>query len=412
MRDAQRLAATLENIQDAALHVDMLWASQLHEDCPDFGSDLVVWFDFETGQPKHEVVKSAVIEGSWDTRLIVRSRAGRVEVQGNPSKWNRPEAVAGGCATVAEGLAVFNEVLRLHGLPEFVSRPQVLKPDGKWMETGPRLQWVHIASVFSLGSADCIGPYIDWLSTQRVGRSGLPFDKKGAQSVLAGTRRRRERAIYGKGAELREAAKKWARKRKVDGGPVVEYLLALADRCDALGLMRDEVRLAGDYLVTVGLEWADAWTGETMKKQWADYAIQGGGSAAVTDWKGQAMGRLLQSGLGERAARQRLETLLAWMGGVDVSPGPGRSLATWYRIAKDLRDVLGVDIRSRPNVVTLGSRVQQLARPVEARPLTAADVRELYRGLPSYEAKREVLVRPLSDEQRAAVVDGFMGQAA
>lgn len=375
-----------------ALHIDWLTVSQQHESVEDWGSDLVVWYDLETREVQKEVVMGANLEGSWETRLRVRVKGGRVEVSGNPSKWNRPDAVAQGCTSIAEALDVYNRVLAAEGLPLFESRPDLVVPLSdqgvdRRVRQGPRIQWIHIASVLALGAPECIGPFCDWLSTQRVGVRGQPFEVKGPRSLRAGTRRRRVNAVYAKGDELREAAKKWDRKRKVDGSAVSAYLLALADRCDRIGLMRDEVRLAGDYLATVGLQWADDWTGDTMFKQWEEYGVRKAQEvAAVIDWKTEAVSRLMRRGLGERAARSRVETLVAWMGGADVSAGPGRSRAAFYQIAKDLRDALGVDIRSRPNVLTLGSRVQSLARPVQARALTAADVRELYRDLPDLQA--------------------------
>ena len=375
-----------------ALHIDWLTISQVHADAPDWGSALMVEFDPETGEAVREVVKSGHLKGSWESSLMIRCVSGKVEVSGNPSKWGRLESVGMGCATIFQAVKVYNGVLEGLGLPPFdypdrlvVGRAGERGAIDRIVRKGPRVHWVHIAGNAILGSRESLGPYFDWLSTQRVGLRGHALESKGSLSVRAGTRRRRTLAIYAKGAEIAVQLARWRRKSKTvqDADVAQAYLIALGERCEALGWVRREVRLAGDYLKAQGLQWVEEWDENTMHKEWAAFGISTEEVGAVVDWKGEAMARFLARGLGERAARQRVETLLAWMGGADVGPGPGRSQATWYRIMGDLRDIMGVDIRSRPNVITLGSRAQTLARPVSARVATWADLQALYRDLPA-----------------------------
>ncbi len=370
-----------------ALHVDRLDLSQDHADAPDWGSAVRVDYDLKTGEVLQSVVKSDRLEGSWESSLLVRCTGGRVQVQGNPSKWGRLEAVGRGCASVLEGVEVYNRVLADVGLPLFYvgERARIPGADGQGVRLEPqcpRIQWVHIAANVRLGSATAVGPYFDWLALQRIGKRGQALRSVGPLSVRAGTRRRRQVAIYSKAEEVLEELARWRRKRCCpEQDAVVTYLEALADRLKVEGWVRREVRLSGDYLVTKALQWVDAWSEETMFCEWQEYGVVTSEGVTVCDWKTEVFDRLLARGLGERAARQRVETLLAWMGGVEVGPGEGRSRATFYRIAAELREVAGVDIRSRPNVVTLGSRVQRIARPVDARIATVADVEALYAGL-------------------------------
>lgn len=370
-----------------ALHIDRLDLSQVHADAPDWGSAIRVDYDLKTGEVLQSVVKSDQLKGSWESSLLVRCTGGLVQVQGNPSKWGRLEAVGRGCASVLEGVEVYNRVLAQVGLPVFQVGERLLIPgsDGgceRLAPQCPRIQWVHIAANLRLGSAAAVGPYFDWLATQRVGKRGQELRSVGPLSVRAGTRRRRQVAMYSKAEEVREELSRWRRKRRCDDRDAVSaYLGELAARLEAEGWVRREVRLAGDYLADKGLQWVDAWSAEAMLNEWQEYGVVTGEVATVSDWKTEVYDRLLVRGLGERAARQRVETLLAWMSGVEVGPGNGRSRRSFYRIAADLREVVGVDIRSRPNVVTLGSRIQRVARPVEARIATVADVEALYAGL-------------------------------
>ncbi|TCT23855.1 phage/plasmid replication domain-containing protein [Thiobaca trueperi] len=375
------------DLSNPALHVDFLDVWQQHDEAPEWGSSRRLDIDLKTGELQYQTVKSDQLKGSWESSLMIRSFGGRVQVQGNPSKWGRSEAVALGCPSIFEAVKVYNGVLAELNLPLFhyPDRIQVLGDGGAIDRTvlkGPRVSRIDIAANLILGSSESVAHYLNWLLTQRVGHRGQPFSVKGELSVLAGSRRTRQRACYGKADEVLEQIKRWRRKRIGDIESVTDYLNALRERLHRDGWVRDELRLYTDYLSRANLAYIENWSDETMKEQWQAFKVDAQEVGAVIDWKSEVVVRLVARGVGERAARQRLEVLLAWMGGIDVGPGNGRSQATFYRIAKDLREVVGVDIRSRPNVVTLGSRSQQLARPVTARVATLADVQALYEGLP------------------------------
>lgn len=375
-------------MENPALHVDWLTVSQQHVDAPEWGSSLLVDYDFKTREIIKQVIKSEQLQGSWESSLLVRCVGGRVEVSGNPSKWGRLESVANGCRSVFAALDVYNAILADLELPAFScpDRLIVMGEGGardRTMDHGARISRVDIAGCLVLGAEASVRPYIDWLEMQRIGKRGQPYDRKGPLSLLAGTRRRRQSAVYGKALEVIEQSKRWARRHLVDAEAAASYLVRLSDRLSVGGWCRREARLGTDYLSSAGLQYVSEWDEAIMLREWLSYGVTGEVEevGAVIDWREEAMTRLQAMGLGERAARQRMETLLAWMAGADCSPGPGRSRATFFRIAADLRKAVGVDIRSVPNVVSLGSRAQQLARPVQARYATRADVVQLYSGL-------------------------------
>ena len=374
-----------------ALHVDWLSLSQEHAECPTWGSTWRVDYELKNGAVGavvQQVVKSEQLKGSWESSLLVRATGGRVEVSGNPSKWGRLESVGQGCRSVFEAVDVYNTVLAGLGLPLFTypDRIQVTGQGGaidRTVRQGPRISWIHIASLEILGSADALPYYFNWLSTQRVGYRGHLMEPKGPLSMRAGTRRRRSLAIYAKGDELKEQLAHWNRKRSggVDLDEARRYLSILAERCDALGICRREVRLSGDYLMTKGLHWAEEWSQNTMHDEYIQFTVNNTEIGAMIDWKTEGLQRLVALGLTERTARQRLEVLHAWMNGDEVGQGPGRSKATFYRIAADLRKVFDIDIRNRPNVIAISSRLSPMVRPVRARVATLADVEALYQGL-------------------------------
>ena len=378
------------DLSNPALHVDFLDVWQQHDDAPEWGSARRLDIDMKTGELQYQTVKSDQLKGSWESSLMVRSFGGRVQVQGNPSKWGRSEAVGMGCRSIFEAVKVYNRVLAELDLPLFHYPDRVrVFGDGDAIDRtvlkGPRVSRIDIAANLILGSPESVAHYINWLLTQRVGHRGHAFCVKGDLSVLAGSRRTRQRACYGKADEVSQQISRWRRKRLGNIESVTCYLNALRERLHSQGWVRDELRLYTDYLSRVGLAYVENWSDQTMIEQWQAFKVDAQEVGAVIDWKSEVVARLIARGVGERAARQRLEVLLAWMGGIDVGPGNGRSQATFYRIAKDLREAAGVDIRGRPNVVTLGSRAQILARPVAARVATLTDVQALYEGLPELE---------------------------
>lgn len=395
----------------ADLHIDYLTVSQLHPCGVDWGQDRLVRVDLATGRIVRETVTGAQVTGSFRAAVRVRCVGGRVEVSGNPSKWGRLDAVGDGCRSMGEALGTYNDILAELGLPLFsipdrlrlrgnpgdiryVSsstpprRPSSRVPmaDGpRAVETvrqGPIVTRVDIAGCIVLGSADSAAAYTRWVGTQRAGKKrGHVMEQKGPESYCGGTTRGQQLRVYSKGPELAEALRDWRRRHDDDRDAAVEYLTELSARATAGGWVRREVQLGRDYLRESKLRWAEEWGDSTMSIEFAKFALGGEGCdvGAVNDWRTMALGALMGQGLTERSAQLCIGTLSAWMSGFD--PRAGLSQATYYRRAKQLREALGVEIRSPPNVVSLGSRIRAVSHPVVARPATREDVRRLYSGL-------------------------------
>lgn len=366
-----------------AVHIDWLTVSQVHEGAPDFGGDFVVWYDPTTREIKRTQMYGAQILGSWESSCRVRCLNGRVEFSGNPSKWGRLEAVGGGCASLPEALSVASAILQAHELPAFEMRSPI-QHEGQWVHRSPRVSRVDLAGCYLLGGPVQTYSYSLWVESQGLGKQGKRMRRVGPESCVGGSARRQMLVVYTKWLELIEAFKHWKRKRVGNVDQAREYLHLLVQIAKLEGWVRRETRLGCDYLCETGLCWPENWSGETMLTEFRKYALAGELSefGAVTDWRVDARVRLLSLGLSERAASIRLGVLAEWMAGFLVGPGVGLSRPTWYRYVKDLQIACGVDIRQPPNVVTLGVRMQQAARPVQARFATFEDVTRLYADLP------------------------------
>ena len=133
--------------------------------------------DLKTGESA-ETVSYLKLEGSFSSSLIIRSNGYRVEVYGNPSRWQRIDNLYG-LKTIDECIAVYNHILLGLGLPVFTKCTQYLylaSTTGKPNKTANGAIIKHID--FTRNLAVGLGnerAYNKALSTQSIGRSVPPF---------------------------------------------------------------------------------------------------------------------------------------------------------------------------------------------------------------------------------------------
>ena len=366
------------------IHLDWLSASQLHPQAPDWGKALVLDLDPETGEETRRYMKGDQRRASWDSSLHIRSYGGRVEVSGNPSKWGRLEAIVG-VPTMTDALEVYNRVLAELGLPAFTAGSRVwLQEAQKWAWDGARVSRLDLTRNLVLGSPAALRAYLDWMSTQRFGRRGLPFRVvQEGQTVQAGKRDRRLMKFYDKGAELVQRAKDWRLRRCEEKDDAAFYLERCGNWAKSIGLLRAELQLGAKELSESSLNYVGAWSDELITRRYDELAMP----MAMSDKSDESsrMGTymnmsddmkrsLMSAGATERNAMTMVNWVLGWMSGSD--PCEGLSRRMFYYRAKFVRDVLGIDVRSKPNILTFGTRVR--VREIEVRPLTLEDLPHWY----------------------------------
>jgi len=358
------------------VHIDWLSVSQVHPDAPDWGSVRRLDVDPETGELERETLLGDTVEGSWSTALRVRCAGGRVEISGNPSKWGRLDALTG-LATLGECLEVYNRVLVELGLPPFRRGWYLRTPEGDYRYDGPRISRVDLTRNLVLGSSRGAATWLDWLEGQRWGKQ-LRFHRSGASTVQAGGRRRRQHVCYDKSLELRANYKRWARSRSFQREQAKRYLTDLADYCDALGIVRQEIRLGTQWLSENGAyALADNWDDETPSELFrAQMGIETLEAGVMSDYKTGVYDMLTAAGIGAQQASRAQDKFLTWLAGGDWRLGLKQ--AAQYRYAAMLRKHCGVDILRPCNVQQMSAHV----RPVllEARPLEAGDLPAWYRA--------------------------------
>jgi hypothetical protein len=359
-------------------HIDWLTVAQEHPDAPDWGSCLDIRCDLETGDIETKTVFGDQVEGSWRSSLRVRCSAGRVEVSGNPSRWGRLEAVTG-YGSLSECLSVYNRVLASVGLPPFDLGPVYsLRSDSDGsdhIDHGAQIIRVDLTRNLVLGSREAALRYLDALEGERW-RQRLPLVRVADTTIRAGTRGKNAQLIlYLKGDELLKHRDHWARVRDLQRESAVQYLRDLAEWCDSIGLVRKEFRLYGQSLKRLGCRSIGAWDMGTVQRLFdAQDQVGGGVRGALADYDGDIYAVLSAAGLTPRRCRELTNLAIAWLSGSDTRRG--MSKPTWYRAAKVLREVVGIDIRTEPHVKRLA-----VIRPTEiqVRPLQAADLPVWYR---------------------------------
>ena len=82
------------------------------------GSERVIRVDIQTLEVLSDCPKSLIHEGSFSSSVTIRCNGTRVQVTGNPSRWNRAENLFG-FTSIEDCVSVYNHILLTLGLPPF-----------------------------------------------------------------------------------------------------------------------------------------------------------------------------------------------------------------------------------------------------------------------------------------------------
>ncbi len=104
--------------------IDKLNILQTHHDVPRVGKRMMFTYDMATGEKEYEGNDSLQLEGSYSTKLTIKSDGNRVSVYGNPSRFNRLDNLFG-FTTFEQCLSVYNRVLAEFDLPPFTRCTEV-----------------------------------------------------------------------------------------------------------------------------------------------------------------------------------------------------------------------------------------------------------------------------------------------
>jgi len=336
--------------------VDWLTMSQEHVGSPLLGKSLMLFIDPATGEVESQAMKSLTHEGSYASKLLVRSDGCRVEVSGNPSRWGMPHSLDG-FRDVGECAELYNTVLRALELPEFyeVSRNDIgfrllQRGDGRTARFGCRITRLDLAELFETGSSSNASTAVRALAqVTHQGKLAMLYGN-GETAAWGGGSRHVYFKYYSKGPEMK-------RHGTPESQPAAEW-------ASSVGLLRHEVTLKAMWLAKSGLDAPSLWNEIAMREAMNQYAMHRRVGISSNGWS-HTYEQLLTLGVPETRARRAQDALYAYLAGHRIAPkakGGNLPNGTYYRLKADLK-LVGVDIGAPLNV----SALQVSVRVVELR---------------------------------------------
>jgi II/X family phage/plasmid replication protein len=161
--------------------IDKLNVWQNHDaDLPFIGKHGAIDFDLLTGETDDalKIKGKFPVMSSYSTSVRVHCDGNRVYVEGNPSRFGRPENLFG-FTTFEDCIAVYNNILASLGLPPFTTgRLEFLQGDKndtvKKIYTGANFTHVDITKNHSVGDENCYA-FLRALSTLSLPNGKHPF---------------------------------------------------------------------------------------------------------------------------------------------------------------------------------------------------------------------------------------------
>jgi len=189
------------------------------------------------GAVDYVVERRVGVEGSFDSRVDVRSDGSVVEFSGNIARYNRRDNLFG--YDWPETVRRINSLLNLYSIPPFTAGKLYRFADHGWTWTGARVSRIDATmnrACFSEQGAEVV---LRALASQHVGR------QKGVLSVDGGTVEygRGSKYVYGKCYAKAQELRK--HRRRKSGAHVDDEVIAF---CERYGVLREEFTLKSRFL--------------------------------------------------------------------------------------------------------------------------------------------------------------------
>lgn len=354
------------------------------------------------GEIEYDVSKFEAHKGSFETTLMIRMVAGRLEVRGNPSSWGRLDNLFG--VGLDDGIAIYNEVLAAMGLPQFTEGDVQRiggagsRVDGSVTEvyTGAHITRVDCTQNHAVGMGN-VKHFNKWLAGQKLYRSA-PDDED-----LASFARWDFSTVYMSESKYWITAKSYDKSKALLDVTLPSYLKKLRAAAKAGTIDRAEVQRlykeAEDYLDGLALWCAEQGIARlewSFRNRWfaqhheASYWRPGVTEGAVLEVVGQELDKIMkravvmQSDGFDALTDKEFRILADWKRGEDLLGLGKLSKSAFYRFRTTIREKTGLDIGARP----VQGRVTPDLRPVFFRVLPVS-----LRDAPSWYQRPSVPLR-------------------
>jgi II/X family phage/plasmid replication protein len=235
--------------------IDRLFIQQDHPDggLPLVGEHKIERIELETGEKLPPTVNQKILEGSYSTKLTIRSNGHRVRVEGNPSRWQRTDNLFG-LASIDDCVAVYNHILSKYHLPPFtksthIYHRQMIGDKSQLCGNGAQITGIDFTINHQVGKGK-EQSFIRGMSSMQIGRGRQPklypdgnTCNWGEASTWLMTK------LYCKAAELDRNLKKIKRKKQTEQtASQVDYITKLIEYCQQKGVVREEHSLRQSML--------------------------------------------------------------------------------------------------------------------------------------------------------------------
>jgi hypothetical protein len=327
---------------ESPLFVDWLTIRQVHPagGLPKVSDGWVIGVDAD-GQAQFETMKRSEIEGSFESRMWLRSNGNEVEFHGNIARYGRRDNVFG--YSFRETIRRVNDLLNLHGLPPFEPGEKRRYADTGLFWTGARASRIDITVNYSAGSEADASRMLLALGQHHIGR------QRGTVSPDEST------VMYGYGSKyvsgkvyLKHVELERHRKRR-SGAHVDQEVI---DFCKSVGLLREEFTLKSRFLTQQDLCWLGEIDAQRLYQVYRSRTqFQRFRTMDIKDTSALSAGA--------RGTLARYEQ----------GEPHGLARRTYYRHRKEILETVGIDISVPRNV----EQLQTPVRVIEVQPLVAPE---------------------------------------
>lgn len=316
---------------------------QEHSDrIPVVGKSLCIEHDLQTGEFIHQSPKSLTVEGSYSTKLQIRSNGNRVSVSGNPSRYNRLDNLFG-LSCLDDCVSIYNNILAEYGLPPFTKNSLIFS------QSGVKANRIENGAIITA---------IDWTRNHFVGANNELTFLRGISSQSVGERAKsghlypdgntsawgydswRPYIIYNKAFDLKKRAKKLLKNASKQD---IDYFEKLIQFCEQNGVVREEYKFKRLFLQRHKLRHYGLLKEIDFNKHLGELEkiikrckISGEQSMTIAD-------KLLQNEIvkSRQSANATQSYAMLWMQGIDIKTQLSQSN---YYVHKSRLKAIGIDI--------------------------------------------------------------------
>lgn len=241
------------------MFIDWLTISQEHDhDLPIVCDILTLTIDSNTNEVLSTKQPRFKHEASYSTSVTIHIQGRKIRIEGNPSRVGRLDNLFG-FTTIEQCVAVYNDLLREYGLPDFtrctrldIRQGESGAKSGDRIADGAKIERIDLTTNFALGEGNVLA-YLRGVSSQRIGHS-IGFLYPNGRTVSWTPKgngqggRLQYRKAYDKAFEMDQNCLPKIKRIFGEESTEYKYVQRIRDYCVSEGVVRLEQELKSEFL--------------------------------------------------------------------------------------------------------------------------------------------------------------------